>query len=75
MQAKITVHADVLLPTEAVRDRYKIVDRTIARWLADPKLNFPKPVKFRHRKFWHQAELEAWERSFRHIKRNGGEAA
>ena len=41
--------------------RYDVVDRTIDRWLADPKLNFPKPLKINARRYWRLSEVLAWE--------------
>ena len=43
--------------------RYGVNDRTIVRWEADTKLEFPKPMLVRGRKFFALNELETWERS------------
>jgi hypothetical protein len=32
------------LPTRLVCERYGVCDRTIARWQANPELNFPQPT-------------------------------
>jgi hypothetical protein len=38
---------------------------TLWRWLADNKLNFPRPaLRVRDRRFWSEADLIAWEKSF-----------
>jgi predicted DNA-binding transcriptional regulator AlpA len=53
------------LPASAVRVRYGgISDVTIWRWVRDPRVNFPAPIKAngRHR-LWKLADLEAWEAS------------
>jgi predicted DNA-binding transcriptional regulator AlpA len=34
--------------------------RTLARWDEDPKLNFPKPVPIKGRKYRRADELAAW---------------
>jgi predicted DNA-binding transcriptional regulator AlpA len=35
---------------------------TLYRWMRDPKLNFPKPVKINNRYFWTLGQLRRWER-------------
>ena len=52
------------LPTSAVRKRYGgVCGRTIARWQANPALNFPKPIIINNRKYFDDDELTAWDRS------------
>lgn len=50
------------LPSKPVRDRYRVSDMTIRRWLNDPRMNFPRPVYLGRYRYWDEAELEAWER-------------
>lgn len=53
------------LPIAAVRARYgNVSDVTIWRWMRDPRMNFPAPMRAnsRHR-LWKLSELEAWEAS------------
>jgi predicted DNA-binding transcriptional regulator AlpA len=46
-----------------VAERYGGVNvRTISRWAADAKLDFPQPLQIGRRPLWDEAELEAWER-------------
>jgi len=45
-----------------VLERYGITRTTMQRWLADPKLNFPKPMVRRNRLYFKVGDLEAWER-------------
>ncbi len=52
-----------LLPARDVLARYQVVERTISRWLADPSMSFPAPIKIRQRRYWREADLLAWERS------------
>jgi len=33
------------------------------RWLRDTELGFPKPLRINDRRYWHESELVAWERS------------
>jgi hypothetical protein len=51
------------LPTRLVAERYKVSDRTVARWERDPRLNFPKPLIINGRKYRDEAELDAWDRA------------
>ena len=52
-----------LLPARRVLERYSVVDRTLDRWLANPKLDFPRPLIVNSRRYFRMRELEAWERS------------
>jgi predicted DNA-binding transcriptional regulator AlpA len=45
-----------------VLTRYHISEMTLHRWQKDDKLDFPKPMIVRRRKFFLEAELTAWER-------------
>ena len=49
------------LPTREVMARYGVCDRTIDRWLADPKLCFPKPKIIRKRRYWDEADLDDFD--------------
>ena len=53
---------DYHLPTRLVAARYGVSLRCIERWVANPALNFPKPIFVNRRKFWFQAELARWDR-------------
>jgi predicted DNA-binding transcriptional regulator AlpA len=50
-----------LLPTTITRARYGVSDMTIFRWLADPKLGFPQPIRINGRRYWRLADLQAFE--------------
>jgi len=55
--------ADELIPAKQVCKRYKITDRTLARWLDRPELGFPKPALIvLTRRYWSLADLVAFER-------------
>ncbi len=56
------------LPAGQVRARYGVSDMSLWRWLRDPELGFPAPIKIHKRRYWKLAELEAWEES----KNDGG---
>jgi predicted DNA-binding transcriptional regulator AlpA len=50
-----------LSPTRKVMERYSCSDRTIDRWVADPDLNFPKPIYIKRRRFWFDEELDEFD--------------
>jgi len=50
------------LPSKKVCARYHIVMRTLDRWIADPAMQFPKPLYINGRRFHSEPELIAWER-------------
>jgi predicted DNA-binding transcriptional regulator AlpA len=51
------------LSAKRVRERYDdISDMTLWRWLRDLRLNFPKPIKIRNRRYWRLDDLVEWER-------------
>lgn len=52
---------DDLLPATPVRARYGVSSMTIFRWLADPTLGFPQPLRIRRRRYWRLADLQAFE--------------
>ncbi|MCB5200245.1 hypothetical protein LGQ03_13425 [Loktanella sp. TSTF-M6] len=33
---------------------------TIWRWLQDPDMNFPKPIKIGRRNYWREADMIVW---------------
>jgi len=51
-----------ILPASSVWTRYGVSNRTIDRWLACPKLAFPRPIVINRRRYWDEAELNDWER-------------
>lgn len=52
-----------LLPTRQVCRRYNVSDRTVARWERDTDLGFPQPVIINKRKYYHEADLTAFDRA------------
>ena len=44
-------------------ERFAVSDRTIDRWLIDPTLDFPKPLRINNRRYWKYCEILAWERA------------
>jgi hypothetical protein len=65
MSANVTNKSDddPLWPTRLVLARYHVVDRTLDRWIADPALNFPRPLIINRRRYFRQSDLQAWERA------------
>ena len=57
MPLAVSKSGDDLLPTTATRARYGVSDMTIFRWLADPKLCFPQPIRINGRRYWRLADL------------------
>jgi hypothetical protein len=51
-----------MLPAAQVWRRYGKTDRTLARWLEDENLGFPRPLIIRSRRYFKEAELLEWER-------------
>lgn len=62
MQLHTETSSDERLPAAAVLRRYKIVDRTLKRWLDSPSLAFPRPLVINGRRYFRAADLEQWER-------------
>jgi hypothetical protein len=54
--------ADGYAPARDVRQRYRVSDMTIFRWLADDKMSFPRPYYFGRFRYWKISELEGFER-------------
>jgi predicted DNA-binding transcriptional regulator AlpA len=69
----MTTENDTRLTSKRVADRFGVSLRTIERWGADEKLAFPKPVKIRHRKYWSEREISAWDRE--HVEADAARGA
>ncbi len=59
-----TQQNDIRIPIGDVAKRYKRHVRTIERWIDDPELNFPRPIRIRRRRYIRAGELLAWEQRF-----------
>jgi predicted DNA-binding transcriptional regulator AlpA len=44
-----------------VQRRYQKSHVTIWRWMRDPALGFPEPIRINGRNLWRLVDLEAWE--------------
>ena len=60
IQASITGRK---LPTRQVCARYGVSDRTIARWVRDPDLNFPQPTVINGRLYFDDEALTMFDRA------------
>lgn len=49
-----------MMAASEVCDRIGIVPMTLNRWLADPDLDFPRPVRVKRFRFWPEPEIAAW---------------
>jgi predicted DNA-binding transcriptional regulator AlpA len=58
-----TDSAEQFLPARQVWERYGISQMTLWRWLKDPDMKFPKPMRRRGRRYWHLGDLVEWERA------------
>jgi hypothetical protein len=63
VQSNLETASDERLPAAAVLRRYKIVDRTLKRWLDNLSLDFPRPLVVNGRRYFRAADLDQWERS------------
>jgi len=53
---------ELYLPAAQVRQRYGgISDMTLWRWLNDPALDFPKPLRIKRRRYWKPCRLDAFD--------------
>ena len=50
-----------LLPERKVCERYGVTPITLRRWDQDPRLNFPKALVIRKRKYRDADELDAFD--------------
>jgi hypothetical protein len=50
-----------LLPERMVAARYNVHPITLKRWDADPRLEFPKPLRIRNRKYRDADELDRFD--------------
>ena len=63
-QRKTHAAQRVFLTSAQVRGRYGgISSMALWRWLHDPRMDFPRPVRFGRLRFWELNRLEDWERN------------
>jgi DNA-binding transcriptional MerR regulator len=49
------------IPRNKVAKRFNVAVRTIVRWESDPTVGFPRPKEVRGRKYFDEAELDAFQ--------------
>ncbi|WP_394356597.1 helix-turn-helix transcriptional regulator [Sedimentitalea todarodis] len=47
-----------------VMSRYRISRSTTHRWIENPDVGFPAPIKIGHRILWREADLAAFDAKF-----------
>lgn len=52
--------AENLIPAASVCAPLGISQMTLWRWLRDPALDFPRPIYIRRRRYWREADIQAW---------------
>lgn len=57
-----------LLPASAVAKRYGVHRGSLLRWGKDSKLGFPTPIRIRGRRYYAEADLDAFDRAKRRDK-------
>ena len=55
--------SDRRVNSKFLMQRFDIADRTVDRWLENPRLNFPKPIRINARRYWRLSEILEWERT------------
>lgn len=51
------------LTSNAICERFGITRRTLARWMVDPKMEFPNSLVLNHRHYFEETEVISWERT------------
>jgi predicted DNA-binding transcriptional regulator AlpA len=59
--ALLSATGDCYLPAIEVKYRYHKSEMTLWRWVRDPRLKFPPPVKIGYLNHWRLSDLLAWE--------------
>jgi predicted DNA-binding transcriptional regulator AlpA len=50
-----------LIPKPAIARELGVSSRTVSRWMADPALEFPRPIRLRNRLYFARTALEEWK--------------
>ncbi len=55
---------DELIPApKLAKNEFDVDRRTIGRWIRNPALGFPRPVRINGRLYFRRDEIESWKRS------------
>jgi predicted DNA-binding transcriptional regulator AlpA len=49
------------LSSQDIQARYRISRSTLYRWIENPEISFPEPVKIGHRILWREADLKVFD--------------
>ncbi|WP_304773653.1 AlpA family transcriptional regulator [Cypionkella sp.] len=49
-----------LIPAPKLLEWLAITDMTLWRWINDPALRFPQPIRINRRRFWRESDIAAW---------------
>ena len=49
-----------LMSTAKVTKLLDVSGSSIDRWLADPKMGFPKPIVLSRNRYWREVEIRTW---------------
>ncbi|MFN3213744.1 MAG: helix-turn-helix transcriptional regulator [Henriciella sp.] len=55
---------NIFLASNEVESRYKISRSTIYRWIQNPNIQFPEPIKIGHRNLWRAIDLDNFDNRF-----------
>jgi hypothetical protein len=59
---RLTKTDETLWTNKTLAERYGKTVRTVTRWRADPRMNFPPPdLEIYRRDYWRPATIEKWE--------------
>ena len=53
--------SEALIPAPQLAEELGITRRTLARWLDDPTLGFPKPTRINNRLYFSRFGVEKWK--------------
>jgi predicted DNA-binding transcriptional regulator AlpA len=57
----MTSTSNDLIPKPAIARELGVSSRTVSRWMADPAIAFPRPIRLRNRLYFARSALEAWK--------------
>jgi predicted DNA-binding transcriptional regulator AlpA len=54
--------ASKLIPATKLRAEYLggVSDMSLWRWMHDPALGFPQPIRIQGRRYWREADIADW---------------
>lgn len=52
---------DPLMPAKDLCEIFGVVDMTLRRWMEDDRMDFPKPIVIRRRRYWRKSDIAAFQ--------------